>query len=129
MWYVSSMIRGLSVEDALSQLRFIDKKGAAIATRAILEAQEMAVKHHNVEFKTNLWIAESYATKAYVLKGYRRHARGRMGTIHYRYIHYFLRLEEGTPPKQYYVDADPSLEQMLKTWMENKRLRNITASL
>lgn len=59
MWYLASFIRGMSVEEALKQLSFNLKKASADIKQTILEAQEMAVKHHNVEFKSNLWICES----------------------------------------------------------------------
>ena len=31
MWYVAAMVRGLSVEEAIKQLTFVDKAGAVIA--------------------------------------------------------------------------------------------------
>ena len=63
MWHVANLVRGLSVEEALKQLDFINKKGAFIAAEVIKEAQEMAVKEHCVEYKSNLWVAESFAVK------------------------------------------------------------------
>lgn len=56
MWYIASMIRGMSVDEALRQLSFVLKKGAIPVRDTILEAQQMAVAQQNVEFKTNLWI-------------------------------------------------------------------------
>lgn len=56
MWYVASFIRGMTVDEALRQLSFCHKKGAAFVRDTILEAQDLATKRHNVEFKTNLWI-------------------------------------------------------------------------
>ncbi|XP_043230681.1 39S ribosomal protein L22, mitochondrial-like [Amphibalanus amphitrite] len=129
MWYIASMIRGMSIEEALKQLQFVNKKGAQIVSEALKEAQEMAVRDHNVEFKNNLWVAESFATKGRVLKGLRRHARARPGIVHYRYTHYFVRLEEGAPPEQYYADAPLPPEEMLKRWLEQRRQRTITHSL
>ena len=52
------MIRGMSIEEALKQLQFVNKKGAQIASEALREAQQMAVRDHNVEFKNNLWVGE-----------------------------------------------------------------------
>lgn len=59
MWYIASFIRGLSIDEALKQLSFVLKKGAGDIKQTILEAQEMAVKRHNVEFKSNLWIGKT----------------------------------------------------------------------
>lgn len=58
MWYIASFVRGMSVDEAVKQLSFISKKGAAIAKEVILEAQGLAVEEHNVEFKSNLWVGE-----------------------------------------------------------------------
>lgn len=63
MWYIASFVRGMTVDEAVKQLSFCLKKGATSVKEAILEAQEMAVKQHNVEYKTNLWVAESFCTK------------------------------------------------------------------
>ena len=43
-----------------------------------------------------------YLFEATVVKGMRRHARGRFGMVEYKYMHYFIRLEEGPPPKKYF---------------------------
>jgi len=56
MWVVACFVRGMSVDEALKQLASARRKGAAIVTKAIEEAVEMAVKDHNVEFRSNLWI-------------------------------------------------------------------------
>lgn len=56
LWYIASFVRGMTVDEALKQLSFINKKGAKFVKEAILEAQERAVSQHHVEFKSNLWI-------------------------------------------------------------------------
>lgn len=129
MWYVACFVRGMSVDEAIKQLSFIHKKGATIAKETILEAQQLAVAEHNVEFKSNLWVAESFCTKGYVLKGIRRHARGRLGKVHYKYCNYFVRLEEGKPPENYYLPAPQTGEEKLEEWMRNMRMRKIPNSL
>ncbi|XP_043786594.1 39S ribosomal protein L22, mitochondrial [Apis laboriosa] len=129
MWYIASFVRGMSVDEAVKQLSFLKKKGAAIVKEVILEAQKMAVEEHDIEFKSNLWVAESFATKGKTLKGIRRHARARVGIVHYRYTNYFVRLEEGKPPKHYYVSAPKSGDELLKEWMEEMHHRKIYNSL
>ncbi|XP_003697870.1 39S ribosomal protein L22, mitochondrial [Apis florea] len=129
MWYIASFVRGMSVDEAVKQLSFLKKKGAAIAKEVILEAQNIAVEEHDIEFKSNLWVAESFATKGAVIKGMRRHARARAGIVHYRHTHYFVRLEEGKPPKHYYLPAPKSGEELLKEWMEQMHRRKIYNSL
>jgi len=59
MWYVACFVRGMSVDEALKQLPLVGRKGATIVKDAILEAQQLAIEKHNVEFKTNLWIGKN----------------------------------------------------------------------
>ncbi|XP_037938490.1 39S ribosomal protein L22, mitochondrial [Teleopsis dalmanni] len=128
MWYIACLVRGLSVDEAVKQLSFVLKKGATHVKEVILEAQEMAVKRHNVEYKSNLWIAESFVGKGRVIRGIRRHARGRTGTVEYKYCHYFVRLEEGEPPKHYYA-APVTPQEQFDNWVQIMRNRKITSSL
>ena len=79
MWHVANLVRGLSVDEAVKQLGFINKKGAFIAAEVIKEAQEIAVNEHCVEYRSNLWVAESFATKGMVMKGVRYRALRVMG--------------------------------------------------
>lgn len=58
MWYIACLIRGMTIDEAIRQLRFVAKKGAVSILDTLLEAQEKAVKDHNVEFKSNLWVGE-----------------------------------------------------------------------
>ncbi len=100
---IAAMVRGMQVDEAITQLGFVRLKGGRPIREAIEEAVEIAVKDHNVEFRTDLWVAESFAMKSSFVKGVRRHARGRLSTIKYYYANYFLRLEEGKAPENYYV--------------------------
>ncbi|XP_018786588.1 PREDICTED: 39S ribosomal protein L22, mitochondrial [Bactrocera latifrons] len=129
MWYIASFVRGMSVDEAVKQLSFVLKKGATHVKEVLLEAQEMAVKQHNVEYKSNLWIAESFVGKGRVFRGLRRHARGRQGIVEYKHCHYFVRLEEGEPPKDYYLPAQQTPEQQLEKWIEQMRSRKVINSL
>lgn len=128
MWYIACFVRGMSVDEAIKQLSYLPRKGASIVKDTILEAQEMAVADHNVEFKSNLWVAESFCVKSAVIKGVRRHAKARVGKVRYGYLHYFVRLEEGKPPKHYY-EAPKSSEQLLENWVTSMRMRKVTNSL
>ncbi|XP_062045684.1 large ribosomal subunit protein uL22m isoform X2 [Lepus europaeus] len=91
-------IRGMSIDQALAQLEFSDKKGAQIIKEVLLEAQDMAVRDHNVEFRSNLYIAESTSGRGQCLKRIRYHGRGRFGIMEKVYCHYFVKLMEGPPP-------------------------------
>ncbi|XP_045107077.1 39S ribosomal protein L22, mitochondrial-like [Portunus trituberculatus] len=126
MWYIACLVRGLKVDDALAQLQFVSQKGAVHVREALEEAKELAVKDHYVEFPSHLWVSESFVGRGIVYRGFRRHARRRFGKVEYRHCHYFLTLEEGTPPQQYYsYKARPAPEEMLKDYLENLRRRNV----
>ncbi|XP_033217844.1 39S ribosomal protein L22, mitochondrial [Belonocnema kinseyi] len=129
MWYVANLVRGMSVDEALKQISFVLKKGGAFVKEAIEEAQEMAVKDHNVEFKSNLWVSESFVTKGRVIKGLRRHAKQRHGEIRYIYCHYYVTLEEGKPPENYYLTGQKTKEQLLEDFKEGLRKRKVYNSL
>lgn len=48
----------MPIDEAIRQMRFVAKKGATYILETLLEAQEKAVKEHNVEFKSNLWVGK-----------------------------------------------------------------------
>jgi len=123
MWHIAQFVRGLSVDEAIKQLNFINKKGAFIAAEVIEEARQLAVKEHCVEFGSNLWVSESFATKGLRMKGMRRHARMRMAVVKYDFMHYYVRLEEGRPPKDYWAAYTRPFNQhkMLEEWVANHR--------
>ncbi|KAK4886400.1 hypothetical protein RN001_002671 [Aquatica leii] len=129
MWYIASMVRGLTVDEAIKQLKFVLKKGAKDVRETLEEAKQLAAKEHNVEFPSNMWVAESIVGKGLVVKGFRRHARKRVGIIEYFHCHYFVRLEEGTPPKNYYFHSPKEPHEQLEAWLTQMRKRKITNSL
>ncbi|XP_078509824.1 large ribosomal subunit protein uL22m isoform X2 [Lissotriton helveticus] len=98
MWYLAKMIRGMSIDQAIAQLEFNDKKGAKIMREVLLEAQDLAVRNHNVEYKSNLYIDQSISNKGKYLKRIRYHGRGMFGIMDRVYCHYYVKLVEGPPP-------------------------------
>ncbi|CAG9836976.1 unnamed protein product [Diabrotica balteata] len=129
MWYIACLIRGMPVDEAIKQLKFVVKKGAKDVREVLEEAKELAVKEHNVEFASNLWVAESFVGKGAVIKGMRRHARQRFGIVEYVHCHYFVRLEEGQPPEHYYLSHPKEPHEQLEDWLAQMRRRKITNSL
>ncbi|CAJ1063281.1 S ribosomal protein L22%2C mitochondrial [Xyrichtys novacula] len=125
MWYLAKMIRGMSIDQAIAQLEFNDKKGAKIMKEVLLEAQEMAVRSHNVEYKSNLYLAESYTGKGTYLKRIRYHGRGMFGIMDKVYCHYFVKLVEGSPPK---TEERTSLDQA-KEYVQGLKNRTIIHGL
>uniref|UniRef100_A0A3Q3WR14 Large ribosomal subunit protein uL22m n=1 Tax=Mola mola TaxID=94237 RepID=A0A3Q3WR14_MOLML len=125
MWYLAKMIRGMSIDEAIAQLEFNDKKGAKIMKEVLLEAQEMAVKNHNVEYKSNLYVAESFSGKGKYLKRIRYHGRGMFGIMDKVYSHYFVKLVEGSPPQ---MEQKTSFDQA-KEYVQSLKNRTIIHGL
>lgn len=73
--------------------------------------------------------AECHATRGIQVKGVRRHAKGRLGMVHYRYCNFYIRLEEGAPPADYYRKGDRSGPALLEKWLDEMRSRKIVNSL
>ncbi|XP_029439098.1 39S ribosomal protein L22, mitochondrial isoform X2 [Rhinatrema bivittatum] len=80
------------------QIKYSKDKMWYLAKLVLLEAQDMAVKSCNVEFKSNLYIAESFSGKGKYLKRIRYHGRGMFGIMDKVKCHYFVKLVEGPPP-------------------------------
>jgi len=127
MWYLAELIRGMTVDEAIKQMSFINKKGALHIRETLEEAVELAQREHEVEFKTKLWVAESICHKAGKVSGMRRHARGAMSQVNYYYTNYFVRLEEGDPPAVYdevhHVSRNP--EEWLEYFVAKHRSKTI----
>lgn len=122
MWYIASFIRGMTVDEALKQLQFKPQKGCRVVEEVLQEARDLALKEHHFEFSTNMWVAESFCDMFDIIKGIRRHGKGRLGTVKYRYISYFVRLEEGVPPEHYYDHKAPkTTHQWLESFVQEHR--------
>lgn len=102
----------MTVDEAIKQLSYIKMKGASIVKEILEEAREVAMAEHNFEFKSKMWVAESFCGKGFVMKGWRKHARGRYGEVRYFHCHYFVKLVEGEPPKNYLPSQGPHPELM-----------------
>lgn len=127
---ITQQIRGMTIDEAVKQLSFVPKKGAQIVKEVLLEAQEIAVRDHNFEFKSNMWVGESFATKGLVVKGIRKHARMRFGEVRYFHSHYFVRLVEGKPPIKYFDEfKDMDGNERIKHYIDKLRERRIDYGL
>lgn len=73
--------------------------------------------------------AESFVGKGMVIKGMRRHARIRFGAVEYKHTHYFVRLEEGKPPKHYYLPYPKQPHEQLEDWVRDMRKRKVINSV
>lgn len=53
----------------------------------------------------------------------------RFGVVEYFHCHYFVRLEEGAPPENYYQNTAKAPSEQLQNWLDNMRHRKIINSL
>ena len=83
---VVDLVRGKSVNDALTILKFTPTPHARIVARAVKTAAADAEKVHNATID-NLKIVQISADEAATLRRYRARARGRAGSIHRRSSH------------------------------------------
>lgn len=90
---VINLVRGLSVTDALNQLRFINKLAAEPVAKLINSAVANAENTFNLE-KSNLLISEIKADEGVTLKRWMPRAHGRATSIRKRGCHINLILKE-----------------------------------
>lgn len=76
----------------------------------------------------SLCSGDSFVGKGQVVKGLRKHMGPRYGIVHYRYVHYFVRLREGRPPKHYYPPP-PTGHEKMEEYITEKRRRRIVLTL
>lgn len=128
MWYVMKFIRGMNIDEAIKQLKFVNNKGSQIVAEILEQAQEKAVKEHNFEFKSNMWVDEAHAVKGLVIKGLRKHARMRFGSICYFYCHICVKLTEGEPPVHFHRPVKDGNDH-LKDFYDELRSRKVIQGL
>jgi large subunit ribosomal protein L22 len=103
---VAKLIRGMSVNEALAQVKFCEKKASKFVETTLLDAQRRAEQTLDLD-PLNLHVVESFVGKGSYLKRIRYHGRGQFGVMHKYYAHYYLKLREGpAPPKKKRAKTD-----------------------
>ena len=110
------------MDEAIKQLAFVPKKGAHIMREVLEEARQVALKQHNFEFKSDMYVGEANVGKGLVIKGVRKHAFFRLGEVRYFHCHIMVRLVEGPPPA-YFYHAPLSNRKKLELYVEDLRRR------
>jgi len=99
MFHITHLVRNMNVDDAISKLYYINTKAAKIVREVLIEAQELAVNEHNLEFKSNLHIVHSFACPHSILSFPIYRAAGRPPTSgSCRFCNYYVLLREGPAP-------------------------------
>jgi len=90
---VAEMIRGMKVQDALTQLTFSNKRIAVDVKKALQSAIANAENNHNLNVDA-LVVKEAWVGKAMVLKRFHARARGRGARILKPYSHLTIIVRE-----------------------------------
>ncbi|OQR98787.1 hypothetical protein ACHHYP_07842 [Achlya hypogyna] len=93
---LAQQIRGLPVEEALTQMTFSPKRKAAIVKKTVQNAINLADINYGIE-PTNLKVAEAFVNKGLFLKRLKIMGRGRAGIKHRPHSHLTIVLKEFEP--------------------------------
>lgn len=91
---VADLVRGKMVKEAISQLRFSKKKGAALITKLLKSAVSNAKNNFKIKEEDHLYIKRIFIDEGPTLKRYQPRARGRSAMIRKRTSHLTVILEE-----------------------------------
>ena len=91
---VACMIRGMSVSEALLQLKFCHKKSAKYFATVLRSAIANAENNYGYDID-RLYISRAIVDKAYVLKRFRAAAKGRASRISKAYSRLSITVSEG----------------------------------
>lgn len=124
---VSGLINGLEIEQALNQLKFVNKRAAKPIKKLLDSAIANAINNFNLE-KSNLFIKSIVADEGPTLKRWRPRAFGRATPIRKRSTHISVVLAEKVPSKdakkkKTEVEAPVKLEDLAKKPVEDKEIK------
>lgn len=104
-------------------------QGSAILADALEEAKKNAEKELTLDDPSNLFVAEAFSIQCRILKSQRRHAHENWQTVRHRYIHLFVRLEEGEPPSYKGRKPLPDGWEKMRDYYSYLRSRDFNYSL
>ncbi len=114
---VIDVVRGLKVDSALSQLRFVSKKAVIPVTKLINSAIANAVNTYDLD-KSNLFVKEIRVDEGVTMKRWMPRARGRATPLRKRTSHINIVLSElvdsgKKDAKKQELEAPVKLEEMI----------------
>ena len=90
---IADLVRGKSLDEALTILKFTPGKGSEIFERVVLSAAANAENNHEMN-RDELYVAEIYANQGPTMKRWRAGARGSASKILKRSSHVGVTLKE-----------------------------------
>ncbi len=91
--YIARLIRGLPVDQALTQLTFSSRRASQDVKKTLQSAIANAENNHNLDID-NLIVKEAYVGKSMVMKRFRARARGRGAKILKPFSHLTIVVKE-----------------------------------
>ncbi|KAI6240845.1 39S ribosomal protein L22, mitochondrial [Aphelenchoides fujianensis] len=110
-------------------LEFLKTKAGLIVAKAISQAKKRAETEFHVPNPSDMFVAEVFAIQSEILKSQRRHARENWQKIRHRYIHVYVRLEEGSGPGYKGRKPMPDGWEKMDAYYEYLRNRELKYSL
>ena len=95
MQAVAKVVVGMKVNDALSQMKFYNKRRAKVIHDTLVTAANMADVYHNLQ-PEDLYVAEALVGKGKYMKRVRFRGRGRVNIIRKPTCHLTLVVREDT---------------------------------
>lgn len=105
------LVRGIKVEEALSQLKFLNKKAARAILKLLNSAIANAEHNFNLE-KSNLYIKKIFADSGPTLKRWMPKAFGRADPIRKRSSQITIVLDEIVPTKKEKIKTEKKEEEI-----------------
>ena len=93
----ANLAKGRSIEDALLQMKFSDRRSCQLVYAALLAGQKNAAKNRGWD-PNLMWVRESIIKRERIVKRLQYKGRGRFGLIKSYYTRYECVLVEGKPP-------------------------------
>ncbi|KAF8358733.1 mrpl-22 [Pristionchus pacificus] len=97
-WYACQLVWRMNVDEALVQLDLQQTKATGMLAEVLREAKARATDEFHIDQASRMHVAEAFPIQSNIIKGARRHAHEDWHEIRYRYIHLYVRLEEGEGP-------------------------------
>ncbi len=90
---IALLIRGKNVEDALTMIELIPRKGAVLLAKTLRSAVANAENNHDLK-KSSLFVKSAEVTGGPILRRFRAKARGVAGRIRKRTSHFKIVLSD-----------------------------------
>ncbi|PAV80056.1 hypothetical protein WR25_04890 [Diploscapter pachys] len=129
MFKVCKFVNKMMVDEAIAQCKIRALKGTLMMAEILEEAKKRASSEFNIEYPSTMYVADAFAIQSEIVKGAKRHAHEVWHVHRYRYVHVFVRLEEGPPPPTAYRYPMPNGWEKMKKYVDYLHNRTVKYGL